>query len=866
MIRKIISQSLLWLTLLVGIGSVIFFNMYLGDASLQEMMLSAWGAKEEAFAMMLLQYSAIALGIMYILGYILSLDSRLKRRPFIAIIAGAFGLGFSAAALSYGFLFFLEVEDGLTGTAWLAGVGGGIGAIVVVLAFEFTNRWLWQTIVTRLDQKNMGGSALLFSRMALIFRPGQDALLCSVSIELYNRGQRGEIVDRLEAYYEEGNRQPELLEALCQVANEKKQPERYLKYLNELFRIFPEEEQLRDALTDELVEQGHYKEAMAIVEQHGCNDDVDSLEKHAIICLETERLDRAVELAGKLSREEGIPMRRSDAVLRQVLTQDSRHVEAINMLADHAKRMARKDQQIRWLDQSIMIDASQVKRGEELLDLLEQAKMSRRIEEILSVMVLENPDKLDLCRKYGEALSNNGKQDEAIEFLQRLRDRGIKDVSILMLLANISYEGREFEITHEVLDQILSLEPSEQTKEKAQNLLKKVERAELTSEIADMLEKCKENPQDFEYNLKALNHLLKSNHLDRAIAQADNIISHHPDSRTTVIKTIREAFEEIPSGGYPLLSFLADLQVAESKYDDALETVKLMAERTTLNKESAIREGAQKILRKSPHHLKTLRTIGEMYREAGQFTDMIHAYTLYLSNGGDETEEIDRALAQAYISLDDYPSARRFVLHLLTNTEGEEAEEKNIEMLHRVIPLAVQSDHAVDAAEFMEKLELMDTDNKIALKSMRAKVNDAMGEQRFKFLKKELEAGKVDSSALEELGDLRLEAEDYNQAITYYQRAARQLEKNRIAQAKLAFAFAKKRMFDLASETMTDMNLSLEDDPEELETLMGWLYRTGEVLEAAHMFNSASKLFKQLMKIDAGYRDVIQKVERLGMK
>jgi hypothetical protein len=30
------------------------------------------------------------------------------------------------------------------------------------------------------------------------------------------------------------------------------------------------------------------------------------------------------------------------------------------------------------------------------------------------------------------------------------------------------------------------------------------------------------------------------------------------------------------------------------------------------------------------------------------------------------------------------------------------------------------------------------------------------------------------------------------------------------------------------------------------------------------MFERASKLFKQLMKIDAGYKDVITRVEKLG--
>jgi tetratricopeptide (TPR) repeat protein len=139
-----------------------------------------------------------------------------------------------------------------------------------------------------------------------------------------------------------------------------------------------------------------------------------------------------------------------------------------------------------------------------------------------------------------------------------------------------------------------------------------------------------------------------------------------------------------------------------------------------------------------------------------------------------------------------------------------------------------------------------------------------MGRQRFTFLKRELESGKGDRKALEELGDICLEQDDFNQAITYYQRAARQSGNTRVPATKLAYCFAKKRMFDLAGETLGDLRLSLDDNDEELEEMMVWIYKTAEVLEEARMFERASKLFKQLMKIDAGYKDVITRVEKLG--
>lgn len=860
MVRTGISQSLFWLSVVVSAASAIFLQQYFSSRALQDQIFAAYQIKDGDVPMQFFTVAGIQAAAV-ILAYLLSLSQNAKGRPFVGMTFGGFSVGFTAGFAAHALL------ENVTATTWFIGLGGGAVTAGLVLGVEFFNRWLWQSLVQKFDKKNKGGAALLVSRLALLWRPGQDELLCSVSIELFKRGQRGDVSKRLKAYYEQGERKPELLEVLCQLANEEQQKDQFLKYLKDLFTQFPGDAHLRDAYTDELLEQKKYADALTIIDQYGVDEtNIDALEKHALLLLEASRLKDAIGVARKLAREEGIPMRRSDAVLRRVLAEDDKNLEAINMLADHAKRMARKDQQIRWLDQSYILDPSQKKRGQELLELLQQTDMTRRMEDILGLMVEEFPDDLEFRFQFGEVLHSNGKTEEAINVLNPLCKKPRSTPAHLIYLAKLLFERKALKEAREAVVAGIEKSPSAEELEALQAQLKRIEKAEFTDELAELLERCKLHPENLGMLLECLKRLIMAQHLDRAIAQGDFIVRFHPKARVQVIETIRLAFNELHEGGYALLSYLADLQVAEGLFDDALETVKLMADRTSINRESAIREGAQKILRRSPHHLNTLRTVGNMYREMGQFTEMIHSYSLYLSNGGEETEEIDRALAQAYLALDDYSSARRFIQQILQSyNTGETALQMNIDLIRKTIPQAIHGGYAVDAAEFMQKIELMDPQNKDN-RSLKLKVDEALGEQRFEFLKRELEAGKGDSTTLEELGDLRMEAKDFNNAITYYQRAARQTDGNRIAQAKLAYAFAKKRMFDLASETLTDLKLSLDDESGELEQLMGWLYKTGEVLEEAHMFNSAAKLFKQLMKVDAGYKDVIQKVERLGIK
>ena len=860
-IRRVIALGILWLSLFLSFSvSLVLLRYYGGDRGLQNFILQQFNVKDGETALFFAQLAAIQAGAV-LLAYFLTLSQTAKTRPFLSIAAGGFSIGFTVGFCLHASL---EVVNIMT---WLIALGSGLLSGGLLLGFEFFNRWLWQSLVKRFDQRNMGSAALTVSRLALLWRPGQDALLCSVSIELFKRGQRGEVSKRLKSYYDQGERKAELLEVLCQLAHEENHKENYLQYLKDLYVQFPNDSQLRDAYTDELLEQKKFALALAILDEHGVDEsNIDALEKYAILLLEAGRLKDVITVARKLAREEGIPMRRSDAVLRRVLAEDDKHLEAINILADHAKRMARKDQQIRWLDQSYSLDPSQKKRGQELLELLQQAEMTRRMEDILSVMVQEFPDDLEFRVQFAEVLNGNGKTEEAINALRPLVKKPKATVAMLQMLAKMLIERKELVEARNVIQVALEKSPTPEENDSLQNFLKRIEKVEFTEELAELLERCKAEPRNLPLLLDSLRRLITSHHLDRAVAQGDLILRHNPEARRDVISTIKLAFQQLPEGGYTLLSYLADLQVAEGLFDDALETVQRMAERSSLNREGAIREGAQKILRRSPHHLNTLRTVGLMYRDLGQFTEMIHSFSLYLSNGGEETEEIDRSLAQAYLALDDYPSAQRFIQQILKSyADTPESTEKNGILLRLAIPKAIAGHCAVDAAELMKQLELLDPQHE-GNRSLRREVEEALGEQRFEFLKRELEAGKGDRTTLEELGDLRLEAKDFNNAITYFQRAARMTDGSRIAVVKLAYAFAKKRMFDLAGETLGEMKLSLEDDPAELEQLMSWIYRTAEVLEEAHMFSSAGKLYKQLMKIDAGYRDVISKVERLGTR
>lgn len=859
--RRVISQLLFWLSPAVTAAGLWLMVRYVSEPAFQEQVVEryGWSQSEEHFFVPFFYVAGIQ-AVVVLIAYVLSLDARARRRPWLGMTVGAFGAGATASFAAYGFVYMQFNSQG-----WSAGLAGGAATALFLLAFELLNRWLWQSVVVKLDQRNLGGAALQFSRLALLWRPGQEALLLSVTMEQFRRGQRGEVADRLREVYAGGKRSPEILELLCQLAAEEKKPTEYIKYLKDLFDQFPDDVQLRAAYLEELLDQNRHAEALAHMEKYGVPPDEESLERYANLLVEAGRLDNAIDVARRLGDREGIPMRRADAVLRRVLNIREDHLAAVNLLADWAERMARKDQQIRWLDRSLSIDPTQMDRGLKLAELLEGAEMPQRLEKLLEALVRDQPGNLELRFRHARIVYANGRVEDTIPLLEELERKGLKSTDLYELLGQCYLEMNQLEEARGAVARGIKANPHGDTSLLGA-LAKRVERAVLSAELSQMMEEAERHPEKVDLQLQVIDRLVQSGHAERAVGAADALLHRQPALRPRVIETIELAAGEQKEGGFTLLNFIADLKVAEGRYDEALETIRAMADRA-IHPVAAMREGVQKILRRSPHHLKTLRAMGDLAKEQGQFTEMIHAYSLYLANGGEESEEMDRALASAYMSINDFPSAHRFVKSLLESAEESdgEARERNIAMLQRVIPMAVESGHAADAAEFQKKLELMAPADKMT-RVLRQQVDEALGNERFAFLKRELETGKGNENTLEELGDLCLEKEEYNQAITYYQRAARQSGSSRTPRAKLAYSFARKRMFDLCGETLAELKLSLNDDPEELDNLMTWLYRTAEVLEEAHMFERAAKLFKQLMKIDAGYRDVLQRVERLAKK
>jgi tetratricopeptide (TPR) repeat protein len=113
------------------------------------------------------------------------------------------------------------------------------------------------------------------------------------------------------------------------------------------------------------------------------------------------------------------------------------------------------------------------------------------------------------------------------------------------------------------------------------------------------------------------------------------------------------------------------------------------------------------------------------------------------------------------------------------------------------------------------------------------------------------------------VGDLYVAMGEAKKAIPYFQRASQEPELRSLALGKLASAMSRLRMFDLSEETLDEVKLGAES-PERQNQLKVLFFDVAEIFESEEMTDRALKFYKKIFRVDASFRNVVDKIEALG--
>jgi tetratricopeptide (TPR) repeat protein len=795
-----------------------------------------------------------------VVGLALSYERTLRSRKGAVAFAAA---GFAGAGAFLGAALRIPISehDLVSGDAAADAVaiglvaGGAVLGVGVLLLWEAGNRALWHWLCSVADARGMTGLAVTANRMKILFNPGNRAMLKSVALAEFQGGGRGECEAALRGFYDAGDRDPELLEALCKGASEAKDSAAFLRYLAALQQAVPDDDVLKRAYFDALLEARQVEEALDFaLRSRLAEEDEEAQVRIAELLVGREDLPEAVTLARAIGEREGIPFRRSQKILRDVLARREDFTPALNLLAAQAERAAQRDQRIKWLERSLDADPRQQRVRDLLMDVYRSSGMPGKLLRLLERAVEESQER-ELWMELAETRFAMGQFEETLAELKRFHGVHRPGAKSLLLQGRAQYEVGDHAHAEATLKPLAEDEALDAPSRKAAaEILRRIERARLSAELAELVERAEANQHDTDLQLAASGRLIDSGNADRAMALLDALLGRHPEARPRAVALLRERRDTAP---FALLGLLVDLETQGGQLDEALDTARVMVKRS-MDPAATLREQTQKILRRSPHHLPTLRELGESCRRDGRFTEMIHYFSLYLGNGGEESAEMLRALMGAYLGLRDLANARRHADRMI-----EVGAAPDLPQLRQLVALALDENEPEAAAEYLKRIELNDPAS-AETRELKARVAQGLGNKRFAYLQKELDAGRGGAELLEQLGDIARELGNYNDAIAYYQRASREPSIGRRAKTKLAWVFAKKRLYDVASETLAEISLSLDDDPAEMTQLMDLIYEIASMFHEAHLHDRALKLFKLLLKIDAAYRDVLRRVEALA--
>jgi tetratricopeptide (TPR) repeat protein len=182
--------------------------------------------------------------------------------------------------------------------------------------------------------------------------------------------------------------------------------------------------------------------------------------------------------------------------------------------------------------------------------------------------------------------------------------------------------------------------------------------------------------------------------------------------------------------------------------------------------------------------------------------------------------------------------------------------------LIRMSEIATELRHFDDAERFLSQARQANPDNELYETLLRV-LEKKRKRARVEELEQQTNSGGGAPDIFEELGDLHQDLGEFGKAMTSYQRATYGAPDRRVARAKLALVFARRGLHQEAEETLQETELSFDLPAGELAILKDLFYNCAELMDRDEESSRALATFRRVLRVEAGYRDVVSNVERL---
>ncbi|GIX45775.1 MAG: hypothetical protein KatS3mg130_2183 [Candidatus Sumerlaea sp.] len=784
------------------------------------------------------------------LAYALGLDMRRAQRPRVRTFV---------LALS----FFLFLAGYFLGRFQVSPENFVAFAVAGVLVVGFAVGWLHAErmlgrfalrLATTAFESAPTSIALLWTRLALMLLPSNRQAENLLGMCLARLGKCQNAQDLLQQAYEDGARDPDLCRALAHAAEACGDLEGAARYYEDAYHQAPSQNLFRKLITL-WSETGQKTKAIVAIKGLPVEDRRRWTETLLDLAFETNDVATIRELAREFERE-GVPFNRAKACYYRLLEQHPRDVESLEALVELCYQNGELDEQRQLLERLVLIQPENPGYRRALIEICRlkglRDDILAHLDMLVELRAANHEEKLEVLNEHF-ALANYGR----VERLVRTEADLIRSMEARYLLAASYYETDRLEEALEELKAARSLQEDDdqEIRGKITGLESRIRQRLTQKELEELERKVQKHPDDLDIRFEYYDRLVALGFTERVVVGLEELLSRQPELRDRVVEELEKMLAR-HGKNFRLLNYLADINFREQNWDKVFELHEMMAA-DALHPEKILHEGALKILRGKPDHCPSLLYLARYEADHGSEVRALDYLSRYREAGGAVTPEVLELEFKLYCAIRDLEHAKETGIELLKHRPNDK------QLLTQLAEFAAGERRYEEALTYLARVLALDAENAEIRRRMR-ELEEAQRRARMEELKRLLDDSPPNAPVLHmELGDLAHDFGMLNDAIVHYQRAAQDPALHNVALAKLAYVLASKGLFNEAEETLRDVELRVDQQADEQAKLKALLYRTAELMEEDKEFQLALQLYKRVFRVDAGYREVVSKIERL---
>lgn len=784
------------------------------------------------------------------LAYVLGLDPLRKKRPHFrtillvasfGVFASGYFLGRWAVALdNYLALAVAAIVVGLVAVGWIYGERV-LGRMSIGLA--------------RKAYENAPATvAFLWSKLGLMLIPSNREAENIMALALARMGKCQGAERYLLQAYEDGARDADLCHALGQVAECQGDLRAAARYYEEAYHLAPSTALFRKliALLEDI---GEKRKALELLSKLPPDERRHWGERIRQLTFEVGSLEEKRNLCREYEHAEAAYSKIVDCYMK-ILESHPRDVATLEALADLARRHNSQEEEKAWVSQLVGLCPDQPSYRRRLIEI---SRWQGRMDEVLA--------QLDTLIDLGEATREERLEAANEHFARANYDRVetilaaspmlTSSMEAAWLLAASHFERGHFEQAQREVERARHLADDDEpdVRSRLTSLEHRLRQYQLERELESLAKAVEENPDDLELRFQYYDRLMARGQADRVVVGLEALLTSHPELLERTLDEIKKLLER-NGRNFRLMSYLSDLYLRQGDWDKVYELHREMAEEAVTGANIML-DGVQKILRNNPSHSPSLLFMVHHEAAAGRREEALEYLERYYQAGGARDAEVLQLEFDLAYAIGDETRA------LTVGQELLPLAAQNKTLLLALAQLWAKRGKFSEAVALATRALALDPQDG-AVRALVKQYEESQRRSRIAELRQALTNDPEHDAPLHlELGDLLHDFGEFNEAIVEYQRATLGQTCGNIARAKLGYVLASKGLFGEAEETLNEVQLHVGQPSEESAKLKALLYRAAELMEKSGEISAALKIYKRVFRVDAGYRDVVAKIERL---